>query len=279
MLSRLPTMTTAGSVDLSGKVAFITGAAGGIGAATAHRLAGLGATVVGADVLDEKGKAVFDALGPPHRYVHLDVTDSAAWDEVVRDVVGTAGRLDIVHLNAGTMLRPQGVSMSDDPLQHITAGRIEQVFAININGVALGLLATLDHLTAPGGDVVVTASIAGLTPYPADPIYSVSKHAVVALVANFAPLLDARGIRINAICPGGIETDMAPPDVKASHRLSPPSFIADVVVDLLNETTSGGLVVAMSDQPGGVWRHDVAPLLPGSPLRGSTGPARGAARR
>ncbi len=250
--------------DLNGKVALITGAAGGIGAATARRLAALGATVVGADVLDDAGRAVFDELGAPHRYVHLDVTDSTAWDEVISDVVDVDGRLDIVHLNAGTMLRRRGESMSDDPFGHITAARLEQVFAININGVAFGLLAALDPLAASGGDVIVTASIAGLMPYPADPVYAVSKHAVVAMVSNFAPLLEARGVRINAICPGGIETDMAPPDVKAAHRLSPPSFISDVVVDILDESTSGSVYVALSDEPGGVWRHESAPLRPGN---------------
>ncbi len=262
-------------IDLTGKVAFVTGAAGGIGEATARRLAELGATVIGADVLDDAGEALFGELGAPHRFVHLDVTDASAWEATIADVVDVAGRLDIVHLNAGTMLRPRGVSMSDDPFDHITARRVEQVFAININGVVLGLLATLEPLSTSGGDVVVTASIAGLTAYPADPIYSVSKHAAVSVVSNFAPLFEARGIRINAICPGGIDTDMAPPDVKESHRLSPPSFIADVVVDILRDSTSGGVYVAMSDEPGGVWSHVVAPLRPGTSDRRAAEPTIG----
>jgi NAD(P)-dependent dehydrogenase (short-subunit alcohol dehydrogenase family) len=253
------------SMDLTGKVAFITGAAGGIGAATAHRLARLGATVIGADVLDDAGRGVFDGLGPPHRYVHLDVTDASAWETVIGNVVGDAGRIDIVHLNAGIMLRPRGVSMSDDPIAYITPERLRQVLAINLEGVALGMFATIDHLAVQGGDLILTASIAGLTAYPADPIYSVSKHAVVAMVSNFAPLLADRGIRINAICPGGIETDMAPPDVKARHRLSPPSFIADVLVDILENPTTGAVYVAMSDAPGGVWRHEAAPLAAPGP--------------
>lgn len=257
-----PRLGSTEPVDLSGKVALITGAAGGIGAATARRLAAAGATVVGADVLDPAGRELFDELGSPHRYVHLDVTDPAAWDDVIGNVVDVAGRLDIVHLNAGVMLRSRGAEISDDPLDHITAERIEQVFAINIEGVAFGVLAALGPLAASGGDVIVTASIAGLVPYPADPVYAVSKHAVVALVSSFAPLLDARGVRINAICPGGIETDMAPPDVRARVRLSPPSFIADVVVGILDSPTSGSLYVAMSDEPGGVWRHQPAPLAP-----------------
>ena len=251
-----------GSIDLTGKVALVTGAAGGIGAATARRLASAGATVIGADVLDDAGRAVFGDLGKPHRYVHLDVTDDAAWETVIADVMGDAGRLDIVHLNAGTMLRPRGVSVSDDPLAYITPERLRRVLAINVEGVVLGLLATVEPLAVQGGDVVLTASIAGLAAYPADPVYSVSKHAVVAVVANFAPHLAVRGIRINAICPGGIETDMAPPDVKARVRLSPPSFIADVLLDILANPTTGVVHVAMSDAPGGVWRHVAAPLAP-----------------
>ncbi len=249
-------------MNLTGKVCLVTGAAGGIGAATSQRLASLGATVVGADVLDDAGGAVFDGLGPPHRYVHLDVTDAAAWEQVIAGIVDDTGRLDVVHLNAGTMLRPRGVSISGDPFSYMTPQRVRHVLAINVEGVAYGILATLDHLAARGGDLILTASIAGLAAYPADPIYSVSKHAVVALVSNFAPLLADRGIRINAICPGGIETEMAPPDVKASVRLSPPSFIADVLVDILDTSTTGGIYVAMSDAPGGVWRHAAAPVAP-----------------
>jgi NAD(P)-dependent dehydrogenase (short-subunit alcohol dehydrogenase family) len=248
-------------MDLTGKVAFITGAAGGVGAATAQRLAGLGATVVGADVVDERGRDILDGLGDGHRYCHLDVSDAAEWQGVVDNVVNDLGGLDIVHLNAGVMIRPAGVAGLDDPVQWLTAEGYRRVMGVNADGVAFGLMATLPHLEAQGGgDIIVTSSVAGISPLVLDPVYSMSKHALIGMVLSLAPLIEPRGVRLNAICPGGVDTGIVPPDLKGAIALSPPSFIADVVVDILESSTGGEVWVAMSDEPRAVWQHQFAPL-------------------
>jgi NAD(P)-dependent dehydrogenase (short-subunit alcohol dehydrogenase family) len=251
-------------MDLTGKVALITGAAGGMGAATALRLAGLGATVVGVDVVDDRGHEIFDSLGGSHRYYHLDVSDAAAWKVIVEKVVSDLGGLDIVHLNAGVMIRPAGVAGLDDPVQWLTAERYRRVMGVNADGVAFGLIATLPLLISRGGgDIIVTSSVAGISPLIIDPVYSMSKHASVGLVLSLAPVIEPQGVRLNAICPGAVDTGIVPPDMKPITRLSPPSFIADVVVEVLESVSAGGVWVAMSDEPKAVWRHSFAPLQEG----------------
>lgn len=252
-------------MDLTGKVALITGAAGGIGEATARSLAGLGATVVGVDVVDDRGEAIFRDLGAPHRYRHLDVTDEAAWGAVVKEVSGDLGGLDVVHLNAGVMLRPPDASLLDDPVQWMQADRYRRVLRINDDGVFFGVVASLPALEAHGGgDIVVTSSIAGISPFPPDPVYSMSKFALVGLVLSLAPMLVARGVRLNAVCPGGVDTPLIPADLKkmAPETLNPPSFIAGVVIQVLESGATGQLWVGMSSGPSGIWKYELAPLEP-----------------
>jgi NAD(P)-dependent dehydrogenase (short-subunit alcohol dehydrogenase family) len=251
-------------MNLADKVALITGAASGIGAATAERLAGLGATVVGADVADEKGEAVFAELGSPHRYRHLDVTDTAAWAALTKELTSDFGGIDVVHLNAGVMLRPPELPGLDDPLPWLDADRYRRVMSINTDGVFLGLMAALPALEARGGgDIVVTASIAGLTPLPFDPVYAMSKHALVGLVVSLGPVLESHGVRLNGICPGGVDTGIVPADIKAmgAGMLSPPSFIAGVVEQVLESKASGRIWVAMS-APDNVWQYAPPALEP-----------------
>jgi NAD(P)-dependent dehydrogenase (short-subunit alcohol dehydrogenase family) len=249
-------------MDLVGKVALVTGAARGIGWATVQRLAAEGATVVGLDVDDELGAARFDDLGAPHRYIHLDVGDAGEWERVVAAVVAETGGIDIVHLNAGISSRPRGVPALDDPFTWMTLERYRQVMAVNVDGVALGVLAALPHLVARAGDVIVTASIDGLITVPMDPVYGMSKSAVISYVVNMAPLLESKGVRINVICPGAIDTDMMPPDIRGMPGLTmaPSSFIADVVVKILESRSTGQTYVAISDAPGGLWLHEFAHL-------------------
>jgi NAD(P)-dependent dehydrogenase (short-subunit alcohol dehydrogenase family) len=256
-------------VDLSGRVACITGAAGGIGAATTRRLAALGATVVGVDIADQRGAELFATLGPPHRYCHLDVTDASAWTAIAASIVSDLGGLDIVHLNAGVMLRPPGASGLDDPLRWLTPERYRRVMSVNADGVVFGVVATVPHLERRGGgDLIITSSMAGLSPLELDPAYSMSKHALIGLTRSLAPVLLRRGVRLNAICPAGVDTPIVPPDVKASTpRWSPPSLVADVVVDVLAGGGAGEIWTAISDDPGGVWRHEFAPVRRGEPAQ------------
>ena len=117
---------------------------------------------------------------------------------------------------------------------------------VNIDGVFFGVRALVPLIEASGGgSIVVTASIAGMTPLARDPIYAMTKHAVVALVRSLATDLATRGISINAVCPGTVATGMVPPAARASlegagvHLLDP-NDIADTVLSLVAPPLNGG---------------------------------------
>lgn len=237
------------------KIALVTGAASGIGEATARRLAADGALVVCADVNLAGAERVASEIGG--RAITLDVRGMDAWEQALAGIVAKHGHIDIVHLNAGVMTRPTGAPLSDDPVPWLQQEGYEKVMAVNVDGVAYGLMAAIPHMTATGGgDIVVTASIAGLMAQPPDPIYSMSKHAVVGLVRGAGPALASRNIRVNAVCPGGVDTNIVPPDLKGQGvRFSPPSYIADAVVTILTSGGTGEIWVAYSEgiEP---WRYE-----------------------
>jgi NAD(P)-dependent dehydrogenase (short-subunit alcohol dehydrogenase family) len=244
-------------MDLRGKVALVTGAANGIGAATARSLATAGATVVVADVDHEAGATV--AADVDGRFVPLDVTDADAWACVVDGL----GRLDVVHLNAGVMTRPRSAPYGDDAVAWLTPAGYERVRSVNVDGVVLGTLACLPAM-ADGSDVVVTASVAGLVSQPEDPFYSMSKHAVIGWVRSAAPALAGRGVRLQAVCPGAIDTAIVPSDLRDTlgpNAFSPPSYIAAGVLHALGHGRPGDVWIALTERQD-YWRYEFAPVFP-----------------
>ena len=185
---------------LRGKVALVTGAAAGIGAAVAGRLAGLGAHVVVADIDEDRGRSVADALDG--LFVRCDVSDPDQSRRAVEAAVDRFGGLDVAHLNAGI---GTGCGIGDD----FDIGLYRRAISVNLDGVVFGLHAALPALRARrGGTVVATASLAGLVPAPPDPVYATGKHAVVGLVRSAGPALAGEGIRVMALCPGFADTDL-----------------------------------------------------------------------
>lgn len=181
-----------------GKVALITGAANGIGAAVSRRLAGAGASVVVADVDDERGETVAAEVGGV--FVHCDVSDPEHSKAAVETAVEQYGGLDIVALNAGVAT---GFGLGED----FDVERYRRVMGINLDGVVYGVHAALPALRARGGGhIIATASMAGLMPMPADPLYGTNKGAVVGLVRGLGPALAGTGVRINALCPAFADT-------------------------------------------------------------------------
>ncbi|MBN6731274.1 SDR family oxidoreductase [Burkholderia multivorans] len=223
-------------LDLSKKVALVTGAASGIGAACVRRLAQSGATVIGVDIDDAAGEALFAELNGAHRYWHLNVAEPGDWRRVLGQVKEAFGPLDIVLLNAGVMSRPKGAPLLDAPLDWFTEGAYEKVRRVNQDGVVYGLMTLIEQGGAPR--IVVTASGAAISPLPLDPFYTATKYAVLGLGLALAPSLAERGMRIDVICPGAIDTPITAPDIRASYKQEPPSFIANALLEVLSQTAA-----------------------------------------
>ena len=195
--------TGASAIDLRDKVALITGGAGGLGSAVCVALAAAGAEVVVADIDLEGATRVAGQVGG--HAVRLDVADPADNATAVAFAVQACGGLDLVHLNAGIST---GCGIGDD----FDLALYRRAMAINCDGVVFGVNAALPALRARGGGAIVaTASLAGLTGVPMDPIYAGNKHAVVGLVRSLGPSLAADGVRINAVCPGYAESAIIEP--------------------------------------------------------------------
>ncbi len=212
-------------MDLRGKVALVTGGASGIGAAACRRLASHGAVVSVADVDEERGRSVADALGG--RFHRLDVTDLAANHAVVAAIEEQFGRLDIAFLNAGIVASGR----DDEPLDEAAYRRI---LGINLDGVVFGVDADLRALRAGGGGaIVVTASLAGLAPVPIDPLYAANKHALIGLVRSLGEALAPEGIRVNALCPSFARTAIIGPIADVLARTGVPILEVEEVTDAL----------------------------------------------
>lgn len=246
------------------RVALITGGASGIGRATAERLIAAGGHVVIADVAPD-GASVADQIGA--RFHRLDVSDADGWEVALASTVESFGRLDLLHLNAGVQSAPTGVPLGDDPFAWVTPEGFRRVSEINVRGVVNGVVAAR-HLPSEQrpSDIVVTASVAGVTALSVDPLYSMSKHAVIGFARSIAPTLDGIGIRIQVICPGGVDTALPPPDLRIPGRVfAPPSYIADGVLHALEVGTAGDIWMA-TDTGLPYWKYEFTPVPRAAPV-------------
>lgn len=184
----------------AGKVALVTGAASGIGRAAAIRFAQEGARVFCADLNLAGAEAVAAEIGGNASAVQVDVASYASNQAMVDVVMAQAGRLDVAFLNAGFYGAAEGLDTVDEAF-------FDRIVAINLKGTFGGIKA-VQPVIAQGGAVVVTASAAGVIGHPANPAYSAAKHEIVGLVKSCVDAFAARGARINAICPGGVETPL-----------------------------------------------------------------------
>jgi 3alpha(or 20beta)-hydroxysteroid dehydrogenase len=185
---------------LDGRVAIITGGARGQGAPHAERVAREGATVISVDVLDAAGEETAERLradGLDVSYQHLDVTDPAGWTALVAD----CERLDVLVNNAGII--------HVSPLIEETLTAWNTLFAVNATGTLLGMQAAIPAMRAVGaGSIINVASIFGVTGSEGYVAYTASKAAIIAMTKTAALEHAADGIRVNAICPGGVSTPM-----------------------------------------------------------------------
>ena len=185
---------------LAGKVAWITGGAQGFGAAVARRLTSHGVKVVISDIKHEAGEATAQDIGGA--FVSCDVTSFEECQAAVSAVLELHGRLDIAFLNAGITT---GCTVGDD----FDPALYRRAMGVNIDGVVYGAHAAFAALRADGGgDLIATASLAGLTGTAFDPVYGANKHAVVGLVRAIGDDWPNQGVRVNALCPGFADTEI-----------------------------------------------------------------------
>lgn len=196
---------------LDGKVAFLSGAARGIGGAAAELMAQVGAKVAIGDVLEERGRQTvreIEKAGGQAMFVPLDVTQEASWGAAIDATVKAYGKLDILVNNAGVFV---GKGVEDASMEEW-----HRLVAVNLTGVVLGTRAALPHLktaakaSAHGSAIVNLASVAGLVGSQLDPLYSLTKGGVTLFTKSTALEFGRKGygIRVNSIHPGVIDTDM-----------------------------------------------------------------------
>jgi NAD(P)-dependent dehydrogenase (short-subunit alcohol dehydrogenase family) len=200
-----------GKSSLFPRKALVTGSAGGIGRAIVERLEREGADVQELDLV-----------------TGFDVSDPTAWQSI--------DRVELACLNAG-------ITTSTPSIVELNGDEYRRVVAVNVHGVVYGVR-RLAREMEDGDVIVVTASLAGLTGVESDPIYALTKHAVVGFVRSVAPQLAERGIRINAVCPGFADTPMVHGELRksledADFPLLQPDDVAEAVVRAARSEGSG----------------------------------------
>ena len=226
-------MTT---ISFENKNCLVTGAASGLGEAVARKLATAGANLTLLDIQEQQGNALAQELGA--HFMCTDVSDVNAWANVA-DQVGQHGPLHYLHLNAGIQIAPPSAPLEEYQFANMKLENYRRMMGVNVDGVVFGLHSLLPVMTDTGS-IAVTSSLAGVTPYDVDPLYSMSKHAVSGLVRSLAGVCAQQNLTINAICPGGIDTAIIPHDQRSPQaQFMTPADVAEEVLNLFATQENG----------------------------------------
>jgi NAD(P)-dependent dehydrogenase (short-subunit alcohol dehydrogenase family) len=235
--------------QLSNQRAFITGGASGIGAEMARRFTREGASVVIADVNDSAGEEIAAEVGG--KYVHLDVTDSTAWDKIMP----TFETFDIVCLNAGVSTNSNVFgALTNYPFEHLDNDSYQHIMSINVDGVVFGARAVIPGMVErKSGHILVTASLAGIVAIAADPIYGLTKHAMVGLTKSLGAALEPLGVCVSALCPAFLDTPLLSEETRQNLNslglgIMDVSIAGDLAMRALTERISGAQWIVMDGQ-------------------------------
>ncbi len=220
-------------VEVNGSVVAITGASSGIGAAAARALAAEGAKVVIGARRAERLKALAAELNGSAIVVEMDVRKSKDSQQLVEAALDAHGRLDTIVVNAGIGVYGGIMDMSDQ--------QIEEMIETNVTGTVWPIRAAVPSLLkGGGGDIVIVASVAGLRGAGDEAVYAATKFAQVGLAGALDRELREKGIRVTAICPGGVATEFAmgtgrSPDMPGLEEMLRPEDVAAAIVSVLKQ--------------------------------------------
>ena len=232
-------------IELIGRVAIITGAAGGIGAATARLFVARGAQVALADLAEDRARTLADELGERALALPLDLADPDSVERMIAATVARFGRLDILDNNAA-FLDPDMAALDRD-VETMDLGVWDKTFAVNLRGTMLACRAALPHLVASGnGAIVNMVSNLALQGHVIQAAYSASKAGLIQLTRSIAASHGRRGVRCNAVAPGMTMTpalkEAFPPHVRRlvedetlRPQLGDPDDIAEAVAFLASD--------------------------------------------
>lgn len=240
---------------MDGKVAIVTGGAGGIGGATARLLAARGCRVAIADIAFDRAEALAGEL-PGAIAIHLDLEDEASIEAMIAETVARLGRLDVLHNNAA-LLGPE-IAQNDGDVEHMATALWDRTYAVNVRGTMIACRAALPHLRASRGNIVNTVSNLALQGHLIQAAYASSKAAIIQMTRSIAASHGIHGVRCNAVAPGMTTTpalrEAFPPalmkaveDETLRDQLGEPEDIAEAVAFLASDAArniTGHVLVA-----------------------------------
>lgn len=228
------------------KVAIVFGGAVGIGAETVRKLASAGAKVSICDINQKDGEHLASEVGGIFSF--CDVSKDESVSNAIRDCVERLGTPTFAHLNSGVMTAPSDAPFQ--PMHQTSPEDYRRVMSINVDGVFYGLRHLIPIMSKSDGAITVTASRGGLVATPFDPIYAASKAAVIQLVRSVSAANAKLPLRINALCPGTVDTGMLSDLVrKAGVPLISPAEMAEEVISLMRDGDNGEVRAKLHGKP------------------------------